>query len=162
MRFTFCWNPSPNRFTGGPRIAILAPHQPRPKINRAATARRSSRVSSPSRFFALHRSSCLPRCTRSLVAATAPDHDQFRVAVYIPVFVVQKMKDPAYLQKSWDDLSSQVKVDKVYIETYRSGTIADDANLEAGESLLRLPPCADSGRHRLRRPGRHCGLPMPR
>jgi hypothetical protein len=63
-------------------------------------------------------------------AATPPDHDQFHVAVYIPVFVVQKMKDTAYLQKSWDELSSQVKVDKVYIETYRSGTIAEDANLE--------------------------------
>ena len=65
-----------------------------------------------------------------VVAAPAPAHDQFRVAVYIPVFVVQRMKDPAYLRKSWEELSSQVKVDKVYIETYRSGTIADDANLE--------------------------------
>jgi hypothetical protein len=65
-----------------------------------------------------------------LNAAPAPDHDQFRVAVYIPVFVVQKMKDASYLQKSWDELSSQVKVEKVYIETYRSGTIAEDANLE--------------------------------
>jgi hypothetical protein len=72
----------------------------------------------------------------SLHAAPAPGHDQFRVAVYIPVFVVQKMKDPAYLQKSWDDLSSQVKVDKVYIETYRSGTIADDANLEQVKSFF--------------------------
>jgi hypothetical protein len=63
-------------------------------------------------------------------ATSAPDHDQFKVAVYIPVFVVQRMKDPAYLEKSWNDLSSQVKIDKVYIETYRSGTIADDANLE--------------------------------
>ncbi len=68
--------------------------------------------------------------SQTLIAAPAPDHDQFHVAVYIPVFVVQKMKDAAYLQKSWDDLSSQVKVDRVYIETYRSGTIADDANLE--------------------------------
>jgi hypothetical protein len=68
--------------------------------------------------------------SHSLVAAPAPQHDQFRVAVYIPVSVVQKMRDPAYLQKSWDDLSSQVKIDKVYIETYRSGIIADDANLE--------------------------------
>jgi hypothetical protein len=65
------------------------------------------------------------------VCAAAPaDHDQFRVAVYIPVFVVQKMKDAGYLQKSWDELSSQIKVDKVYIETYRSGTVADDANLD--------------------------------
>ena len=65
-----------------------------------------------------------------LCAAPAPGHDQFRVAVYIPVFVVQKMKDSTYLQKSWNELSSQVKVDKVYIETYRSGTIADEENLE--------------------------------
>ena len=63
-------------------------------------------------------------------AAAPPDHDQFKVAVYIPVFVVQRMKDAAWLQKSWDELSSQVKVDKVYIETYRSGTVADEANLE--------------------------------
>lgn len=72
----------------------------------------------------------LASLTRSLASEPAPDHDQFRVAVYIPVFVVQKMKDPAYLERSWDELSSQVKVDKVYIETYRSGTIANDDNLE--------------------------------
>lgn len=79
-------------------------------------------------FISLAGLTLLASFSRSLAAAT--EHDQFRVAVYIPVSVVQKMKDPAYLQRSWDDLSSQVKVDKVYIETYRSGTIADDANLE--------------------------------
>jgi len=63
-------------------------------------------------------------------AAPAPAHDQFRVAVYIPVGVVQKMKDPVYLEKTWRDLSSQVAVEKVYIETYRSGTMADDGLLE--------------------------------
>ena len=69
----------------------------------------------------------------NLISARAtppPDHDQFRVAIYIPVAVVQRMKDPAYLEKSWNDLTSQVKIDKVYIETYRSGTIADDTNVE--------------------------------
>jgi hypothetical protein len=79
--------------------------------------------------------------SRSLVAAPAPEHDQFRVAIYIPVFVVQKMKDPAYLQKSWDDLSSQVKIDKVYIETYRSGTIADDANLDQVKAFVLPTTC---------------------
>ena len=64
-------------------------------------------------------------------ASPPPEHDQFHVAVYIPVFVVEKMKDPAYLQTSWDELSSQVAVDKVYIETYRSGTTADEDLLEA-------------------------------
>jgi hypothetical protein len=64
-------------------------------------------------------------------ATPPPPHDQFKVAVYIPVFVVEKMKDPAYLESSWKQLSSQVGVDKVYIETYRSGTVADDSLLEA-------------------------------
>ncbi len=66
----------------------------------------------------------------SLAAAPAPAHDQFQVAVYIPVGVVEQMKDPAYLQRSWDQINSQVKVDKVYIETYRSGILADETLLE--------------------------------
>jgi hypothetical protein len=68
--------------------------------------------------------------------AAAPAHDQFRVAVYIPVFVVQRMKDPAWLQQSWEQISSQVKVDKVYIESYRSGTIADDALLDSVKAFF--------------------------
>jgi hypothetical protein len=76
-------------------------------------------------------STCLPLC-----AAPAPAHDQFRVAVYIPVGVVEQMKDPAYLKKSWEEIDSQVKVDKVYIESYRSGVLADDALLETVKSFF--------------------------
>jgi hypothetical protein len=65
-----------------------------------------------------------------------PAHDNFRVAIYIPVAIVERMKDPAYLEKSWDEISSQVKVDKVYIESYRSGVTADDALLEAVKSFF--------------------------
>ena len=43
-----------------------------------------------------------------LGAAEAPSHDRFRVAVYIPVFTVERMKDPVYLQQTWDELSGQV------------------------------------------------------
>ena len=64
------------------------------------------------------------------MSVAAPPHDQFRAAVYIPVFVVQKMSDPGYLENSWKDLSSQVGIDKVYIETYRSGTTVDDVLLQ--------------------------------
>jgi hypothetical protein len=71
-----------------------------------------------------------------LDAAGPAPHDQFRVAIYIPVAVVEQMKDPAYLQKSWDEISSQVKVDKVYIETYRSRVIADDALLETVKAFF--------------------------
>ena len=67
----------------------------------------------------------------------APGHDNFRVAVYIPVAVVERMKDPAWLENSWEQISSQVKVDKVYIESYRSGVLADDALLESVKASSR-------------------------
>lgn len=66
-----------------------------------------------------------------LSASPAAQHDQFKVAVYIPVGQVERMKDPAYRDSSWKALSSQIHVDKVYIETYRSGQVADDATLQA-------------------------------
>jgi hypothetical protein len=69
-------------------------------------------------------------------AAPPPAHDQFQVAVYIPVFVVERMKDPAFLESSWKQLSTQVGINKVYIETYRSGTIADEAVLETVKTFF--------------------------
>jgi hypothetical protein len=57
-------------------------------------------------------------------------YKNFRVAVYIPVFVVKQMQDPQWLQTNWDTISRQVKVDKVYIETYRSRQIADETAIE--------------------------------
>ena len=65
----------------------------------------------------------------SRVAAPPPSHDQFRVSIYIPLSVVEQMKDPAWLQQSWNEISSQIKIDKVYIESYHSGEMADDALL---------------------------------
>jgi hypothetical protein len=81
----------------------------------------------------------------SLHAAPAPSHDQFRVAAYIPVGQVERMKDPAYLKSSWEALSSQVHVDKVYIETYRSGLIADDAVLDTVKAFFKAQGVETAG-----------------
>jgi hypothetical protein len=54
----------------------------------------------------------------------------FKTAVYIPVEVVLKMRDHAWLESSWAQISSQVHVDKVYIETYRSRVLADGPLIE--------------------------------
>jgi hypothetical protein len=72
----------------------------------------------------------------ALAQALPPTHENFRVAVYIPVGVVEKMKDPVWLQHSWEQIVSQVKVDKVYIESYRSGVLADDALLETAKAFF--------------------------
>lgn len=80
-------------------------------------------------------SACL-RLGATPLPVPAPVHDQFHVAVYIPVAVVEKMRDPAWLQQSWEQIDSQVKVDKVYIESYRSGVLAGDALLETVKSFF--------------------------
>jgi hypothetical protein len=74
----------------------------------------------------------LPFCAPSRASAQAPVETQpaFKTVVYIPVAIVIKMKDHAWLESTWKQISSQVHVDKVYIETYRSRELADDQNIE--------------------------------
>jgi hypothetical protein len=57
--------------------------------------------------------------------------------VYIPVGVTLKMKDRQWLESSWAAISSQVHVDKVYIETYRSRVLADDQTIEDVKKFFR-------------------------
>ena len=64
------------------------------------------------------------------VADGAAVQAPFKTAVYIPVSVVLKMRDRAWLESSWAQLSGQVHVDKVYIETYRSRVVADGPLIE--------------------------------
>jgi len=73
----------------------------------------------------------LPSTSYAAAAAPGAPHQSFQVAVYIPVQIVEHMKDRQWLETSWADINRQVKVDKVYIETYRSGVIADDALIES-------------------------------
>ena len=63
-------------------------------------------------------------------SAATRGYKNFEVAVYIPEYVVEQMSDAHYLQSTWEIITGQVKVDKVYLETYRSGKLADDQLLE--------------------------------
>ena len=51
----------------------------------------------------------------------------FKTVVYIPVEITLKMKDPQWLESTWKTIRSQLQVDKVYLETYRSRKLADAA-----------------------------------
>jgi hypothetical protein len=77
-------------------------------------------------------STCLAWC-----AAQPPPHDRFRVAIYITADSVERMRDPVWLQQSWDQIGSQVKVNKVYIESYRRGDLVDGALLETVKSFFK-------------------------
>src|SRR5208337_5339820 len=67
----------------------------------------------------------------SSTGAEPQPYRSFKVTVYIPVQVVERMDhDPAWLESSWSSISSRLHVDEVFIETYRSGTSADDATVD--------------------------------
>ncbi|MEO6966086.1 MAG: hypothetical protein ABI076_09355, partial [Acidobacteriaceae bacterium] len=71
----------------------------------------------------------LAETTLQIPAPTAP-HQNFKVAVFIPAQSVERMRDPAWLESTWEQISSHVKVDKVYIETYNSRVLVDGDLIE--------------------------------
>lgn len=64
------------------------------------------------------------------VLCPARNYTNFTVAIYIPVNVVQSFQDPQKLTNDWARISSQLKVDKVYIEVQRDRRTASDELLE--------------------------------
>jgi hypothetical protein len=69
-------------------------------------------------------SACRPD---SVAQQSALSPKAFKTVVYIPVGATLKMRDHHWLETSWATIRSQLHVDKVYLETYRSREIADEA-----------------------------------
>jgi hypothetical protein len=72
----------------------------------------------------------------ALLTGVACAYDNFHVAIYCRAQEVQKMADPQWLADSWDAVSREVHVDKVYIETHRDRILIDDATLEAAKKFF--------------------------
>jgi len=60
----------------------------------------------------------------------------FDVAVYCRAYEVEKMKDQDWLEQTWSDISQQVHVDKIYLETHRDLLIVEDETLELAKSFF--------------------------
>jgi len=64
------------------------------------------------------------------ISATAGSHyKNFGVAVYSRAYETAKMGDNNWIEPIWDEISRQVKVDKIYLETHRDLLIVDEATL---------------------------------
>ena len=63
-------------------------------------------------------------------------HKNFKVSVYVRAAEVQKMKDQKWLDESWATISSQLDVDKIYLETHRDLLIVDDATIEKAKKFF--------------------------
>ncbi len=73
----------------------------------------------------------------SSVLSMAGNYDNFKVSVYVRAYEVDKMKDAHWLDSTWNVISGQLKVDKVYLETHRDLLIVDDATLEQAKRYFR-------------------------
>ena len=64
-------------------------------------------------------------------------YQNFLVSVYCRVYEVRQMADPSWLRTRWDDISQQVKVGKIYLETHRDMVVADRETLMKAKRFFR-------------------------
>ena len=64
-------------------------------------------------------------------------YDNFKVAVYCRAYEVAQMADPAWLEPRWAEITRQVHVDKVYLETHRDELLVSEPALEAAKRFFR-------------------------
>jgi hypothetical protein len=74
--------------------------------------------------------------TMTGLTASAGHYNGFKVSVYTRAYEVEKMKDLNWLDSTWTIISSQLKVDKIYLETHRDLLIVADATLEQAKKFF--------------------------
>lgn len=72
-------------------------------------------------------------CTAGLRAGA---YRSFKVSVYVRAYEVEKMKDLQWLDSTWNVISGQLDVDKIYLETHRDLLLVDDAILEQAKKFF--------------------------
>ena len=61
----------------------------------------------------------------------AQGYRNFKVALYCRAYELEKMIDRQWLETVWEDITRQVHVDKVYLETHRDLLMVEEETLEA-------------------------------
>ena len=67
---------------------------------------------------------------------TAGAYKSFKVSIYVRAYEVNKMKDIQWLDSTWNVISQQLDVDKIYLETHRDLLIVDDATLNQAKEFF--------------------------
>lgn len=67
----------------------------------------------------------------------AGNYRSFKLSVYARAYEVEKMSDPEYLESTWKTISSQVKIDRIYLETHRDTRIVPQETLDAAKKFFR-------------------------
>jgi hypothetical protein len=73
----------------------------------------------------------------STSAQKPPFYKNFTVSAYARAYEVQDMADQKKLQETWNLISSQVRIDKIYLETHRDKLIVDEKTLVSAIKFFR-------------------------
>jgi hypothetical protein len=66
------------------------------------------------------------------VSAQQPsNYKNFKVSVYARAYEVRDMAEQKKLEETWNLISQQVKIDKIYIETHRDQIVVPEKTLES-------------------------------
>lgn len=66
----------------------------------------------------------------------AGEYQSFKVSIYTRAYEVQKMADPHWLDSTWQVISQQLTVDKIYLETHRDLLIVPDETLQQAKRFF--------------------------
>ncbi len=66
-----------------------------------------------------------------ITAQNRPYYKNFTVSVYTRAYEVNEMADPKKLEETWNLISHQCKIDKIYLETHRDKLVVNEKTLEA-------------------------------
>ncbi len=81
----------------------------------------------------------------SNIPAFGGNYKNFVVSVYIRAYEVNEMTSSKKLDSIWTIISSQVKVDKVYLETHRDNITIDDKTIETAKKYFQDKGIKTSG-----------------
>lgn len=89
--------------------------------------------------------SALLLCLGLVAVSHAGQYKNFSVAIYIAARTTQQLSDPKVLEQQFERVWSQVKFDKVYIETYRDSVFVDEAAIERIKTFFERKGVAVAG-----------------
>jgi hypothetical protein len=72
----------------------------------------------------------------ALPALPGNGYQHFQVAVYARAYEVRHMDSLQWIEPLWNQISQQVKVDKIYLETHRDRILVDEKTIESAKKFF--------------------------
>lgn len=72
-----------------------------------------------------------------VIPVQAQNYKNFKVAVYSRSYETKMMADEQWLDKTWTEVTNQLKIDKIYLETHRDLVMVDQKTLDIAKAYFK-------------------------